>query len=339
MGHRPIGRRHLAGAVLATSALALATGCGASATASNGSKSIQLVAYSTPQKVYSKLIPAFTATAAGKGAKFTQSYGASGAQSRAVLAGQPADIVEFSLEPDMSKLVKAGLVGSSWNAGSYKGMVTDSLVVFVVRKGNPKGIHGWDDIVKPGVKVVTPNVLTSGSAKWNLMAAYGAQIKQGKSPAEALDFVKSVLKSTVAQPDSGSKALAAFTSGTGDVLLSYENEAIEAQQAGQAVDFIRPDQTILIENPIAVTTKAKNAALAKDFVTFLHTDQAQRIFADQGYRPVVKADLDTNRFPTPSQLFTIDDLGGWSSVNTQFFDPDNGSITKIESDLGVSSGS
>jgi sulfate transport system substrate-binding protein len=332
----PFGKRRTAAAVLACAALA--TACGTTASASS-SKTIQLVAYSTPQQVYSKLIPAFTATAQGKGASFTQSYGASGAQSRAVLAGQPADVVEFSLEPDMSKLAKDGLVGADWNKNAYHGMVTDSLVVFVVRKGNPKNIHTWDDIVRPGVKVVTPNVLTSGSAKWNLMAAYGAQREAGKSPADSLAFVKRVLQNAVAQPDSGSKALAAFTSGTGDVLLSYENEAIEAQQAGQPVDFIRPDQTILIENPIAVTAKAKNAALAKSFVTFLYTDRAQRIFASQGYRPVVKKDLDTNRFPTPAHLFTIDDLGGWSTVNTQFFDPDNGSVTKIENELGVSSGS
>jgi sulfate transport system substrate-binding protein len=213
------------------------------------------------------------------------------------------------------------------------------VVVFVVRKGNPKNIRTWDDIVKPGVAVVTPNVQTSGSAKWNLMAAYGAQLKAGKSPEEALAFVGAVLKNAVAQPDSGSKALAAFTSGTGDVLLSYENEAIEAQQAGQPVDFVTPDATLLIENPIAVTSKAKNATLAKDFVSFLYTEAAQKIFAEQGYRPVVSTVLDPKRFPKPAQLFTIDDLGGWSSVNTKFFDPASGSITKIESELGVSSGS
>jgi sulfate/thiosulfate-binding protein len=332
---RPLGRRHVAGAVLACAALA--TACGTTASAGS-STSVALVAYSTPQAVYAKLIPAFTATKDGKGAKFDQSYGASGAQSRAVLAGQPADVVEFSLEPDMKKLVDANVVPKGWDANAYKGIVTDSLVVFVVRKGNPKRITTWTDLVKPGVKVVTPNVLTSGSAKWNLMAAYGAALKSGKSPAQALDFVKSILENTVAQPDSGSKALAAFTSGTGDVLISYENEAIEAQQAGQPVDFVTPDQTILIENPIAVTAKAKNAKLAGAFVKFLYTHKAQQIFASQGYRPVVKADFDSNRFPTPPQLFTIDDLGGWDKANKQFFDSDNGSITKIENDLGVSSG-
>jgi sulfate/thiosulfate transport system substrate-binding protein len=297
------------------------------------------VAYSTPQAVYAKLIPAFTSTSGGKDATFQQSYGPSGAQSRAVLAGQPADVVEFSLEPDMAKLVDAGIVAPNWDAGKHQGIVTDSVVVFVVRKGNPKGIKTWQDLVKPGVKVVTPNVQTSGSAKWNLMAAYGAARKSGQSPQQALDFVASVLKSTVAQPDSGSKALAAFTGGTGDVLLSYENEAIEAQQAKQDVDYVIPDQTILIENPIAVTSKAKNAKLAQAFVRFLYTEKAQRIFASQGYRPVLRSELDTSRFPTPPQLFTIDDLGGWDTVNKQFFDDTSGSITTIESELGASSGS
>jgi len=334
---------HLPRSLRATAALAaigaLTAACSsAGASSSGGSKTINLVAYSTPQKAYDALIPAFKATTAGKGASFKESFGASGAQSRAVAAGQPADVVAFSLEPDVSKLVKSGLVPATWNADSYKGMVTDSVVTLVVRKGNPKGIHGWADLVKPGIKVVTPNFLSSGSAKWNLMAAYGAQIKSGKSPDEALAYVKALLKNTVTQPESGSKATAAFVGGVGDVLISYENEAIQAQKSGAAVDYVTPDQTILIENPIAVTTHAKNSALAKAFIDYLHTDAAQKIFADHGYRPVVQADVDASKFPTPSQLFTIKDFGGWSTVNTQFFDPTSGSITKIENSLGVSGG-
>ena len=325
-------------ALAAIGALTAACSSSSGGSKSSGSKTVRLVAYSTPQKAYDALIPAFKATADGKGASFSESFGASGAQSRAVLAGQPADVVAFSLEPDISKLVKAGLVASDWNADAYKGMVTDSVVVLVVRKGNPKGIHGWADLVKPGVKIVTPNFLSSGSAKWNLMAAYGAQIKSGKTPDEALAYVKALLKNTVTQPDSGSKATAAFVGGVGDVLISYENEAIQAKKSGASIDYVTPDQTILIENPIAVTTHAANPALAKAFVAYLHTDAAQKIFADHGYRPVVKADLDPAQFPTPSQLFTIADLGGWSSVNTQFFDPTSGSITKIENSLGVSGG-
>lgn len=318
-------------ALAATAASAAACGGGSSGSSKNA---ISVVAYSTPQKAYNKLIPAFQATTAGKGSKFTTSFNASGAQERAVEGGQHADIVEFSLLTDMEKLVKAGIVDSSWNQNAHNGFVTDSVVTLVVKKGNPKGIHDWSDLVRPGIKVVTPNPLSSGSARWNLMAAYGSQIKEGKSPTEALDFVKQVLQHTVSQPDSGSQATAAFVGGTGDVLISYENEAISAQQANQPVDYVTPKDTILIQNPLAATKNAKNPTLAKAFVDFAYSDQGQKIFAGEGYRPVVKADFDANRFPTPSGLFTIDDLGGWDKVATDFFDPDNGSVTKIENDLG-----
>jgi sulfate transport system substrate-binding protein len=319
--------KRLVAGVGVLAAISVTAACGGG---SSGGKSISLVAYSTPQTVYSKLIPAFQATSAGKGATFKQSYGASGAQSRAIIAGQPADVAEFSTEPDMAKLVAAKQVDSNWDANAHKGFVTDSVVVFVVRKGNPLGIHNWSDLTKPGVKVVTPDPTSSGSARWNIMAAYGAQIKLGKTPAQALAFVKTLLTHTVSQPTSGSLATQAFTSGTGDVLLSYENEAIEAKQAGKAVDYVIPNQTILIQNPIAVTSNASNPSLAKSFVSFLYTDKAQKIFATEGYRPVVQADLSTKQFPTPPQLFTIDDLGGWDKVTTQFFDPDHGSVTKLE---------
>jgi sulfate/thiosulfate transport system substrate-binding protein len=269
---------------------------------------------------------------------FKESFGASGSQRRAVLAGQPADVVEFSLESDMTKLVQAGLVASGWNSNAYHGMVTDSVAVLVVRKGNPKHITGWADLVRPGIKVVTPNPASSGSAQWNILAAYGAQLEQGKTPAQALAFVKALLKNTVSQPSSGSKATAAFAAGTGDVLISYENEAIEAQQAGEPVQYIIPPQTILIENPIAVTAHAENASVASAFVKFLYTGQAQKIFAEYGYRPVVKADLSASRFPAPSGLFTISYLGGWSKVGKEFFDPASGSITQIENQLGASGG-
>jgi sulfate transport system substrate-binding protein len=301
--------------VAALSAVAALTAGCSTAGASTSSHSVDLVAYSTPQKAYADLITAFKATAAGKGAQFSESFGASGAQSRAVIAGQPADVVEFSLTPDLTKLVKAGLVDANWDANSYHGIVTDSVVVLVVRKGNPKHINGWADLTRAGVKVVTPNVASSGSAKWNLLAAYGAQLKLGKTPAEATAFVKDVLEHTVAQPDSGSKATAAFVGGVGDVLISYENEAIAAQKSGAAVDYVTPPQTILIENPIAVTTKAAKNSTANAFVQFLYTDAAQKIFAAHGYRPVVAADLDATKFPAPAQLFTIADLGGWTAAN------------------------
>src|SRR3954471_993209 len=175
----------------ALAAMALAAGCGGQSNASSdgGSKKLTLAAYSTPKEAYAELIPAFQKTAAGKGISFDQSYAASGEQERAVEGGLPADVVAFSLEPDITKLVKAGLVDADWNKDRYDGFVTDSIVVFAVRKGNPKHIRTWDDLTKPGVDVISPNPFTSGGAKWNISAAYGAQLEQGKTPAEALDYV------------------------------------------------------------------------------------------------------------------------------------------------------
>jgi len=332
-------------------ALALAAaGCGgsgksatnASATTSSGGASggakLSLVAYSTPQEAYKALIPAFNQTAAGRGVSFAQSYGPSGDQSRAVAAGLPADVVEFSLQPDMTKLVKAGLVASDWNAGPHHGFVTDSVVALVVRKGNPKHITGWSDLVKPGIQVVTPNVFTSGSARWNVLAGYGAQLKQGSTPAQAQQWLSRLYHNVVAQPSSGRNALQTFTGGKGDVLISYENEAITAQHKGQAVDYVIPRQTILIQNPIAVVSKSSHQAQAKAFVSWLTTPAAQKIWASKGYRPVIPSLVDPKRFPTPPQLFTIDYLGGWDKVMKQFFDPTSGTVAKIEQQLGVSTG-
>jgi sulfate transport system substrate-binding protein len=311
-----------------------ASGTGDATTASGGAAKLNLVAYSTPKEAYAKVIPAFQKTPAGAGVTFNESYGASGEQSRAVEAGLPADVVEFSLETDMTRLVDAGLVASDWNAGPQKGMVTDSVVVFAVRKGNPKGIHTWDDLVKPGIEVITPNPFSSGGARWNLMAGYGAQIKLGKTPEQAEAYLKSLLEHTVVQDKSARDALQTFVGGKGDVMLAYENEAILAQHEGQDLDYVVPDQTILIENPIAVTTSAPPAA--KAFVDFALTPDAQKLYAETGYRPVLPDVLSQFDFPQPPQLFTIADLGGWSEVAEKFFDRDNGIVALIEKGLGVS---
>jgi sulfate transport system substrate-binding protein len=318
---------------------AVVAGCGGPATdsgnaASGGSTKLNLVAYSTPQEAYQALIPAFEKTAAGKGVSFTQSYGPSGDQSRAVAAGLPADVVALSLAPDVDKLVEPGIVDASWAKTPTHGFVTNSVVVLTVRKGNPKHIEGWADLVKPGVEVLTPNPFTSGGAKWNLMAAYGAQLKQGRSPQQALDYLKALLQHVPVQDKSGRESLQTFTNGKGDVAITYENEAINARQKGVPVDYVIPDQTILIQNPVAATKDAKPQA--KAFISFLESTVGQRIYASKGYRPVKASVLDRKRFPTPKQLFGIDDLGGWSKVNAAFFDPAAGSVAKIEQDLGVS---
>jgi len=303
---------------------------------SGGSVTLNLVAYSTPQPAYDKLIAAFQKTPAGKNVKFTQSYGASGDQAAAVIAGQAADVVEFSLLTDMMKLVKKNLVAADWDANPEHGFVTDSVVSLVVRRGNPKGIKDWPDLIKPGVKVLTPNPFSSGSARWNVMAAYGAQIKAGESDAQATDYLKSLFKNVIVQDPSGSKALADFVGGAGDALLSYENEAIYARAKGQAVDYVVPSDTLLIENPVAVTTATKYPVQAKAFVDFLYSQAGQQIFADIGYRPTLPGVTSTvHKFPVPAGLFNIGSLGGWPAVTTKFFDPTNGVMTAIERSNGV----
>ena len=308
----------------------------AGSAASGGSATLNLVAYSTPQPAYAKLIAAFQKTPAGRDVKFTQSYGASGDQAAAVIAGQAADVVEFSLLTDMTKLVNKKLVATDWNANPERGFVTDSVVSLVVRKGNPKHILDWPDLIKPGVKVLTPNPFSSGSARWNIMAAYGAQIKAGDGDAQATAYLKSLFKHVIVQDASGSKALADFVGGAGDVLLSYENEAIYAQAKGQSVDYVIPSDTLLIENPVAVTTTTKYPVQAKAFVDFLYSQAGQQIFADMGYRPTLPGVTSTvNKFPVPTGLFNIGSLGGWPAVATKFFDLTNGVITAIEKSNGV----
>jgi sulfate/thiosulfate-binding protein len=327
-------RARFAAGLLATGML-LAAGCGGG----SGGNKLTLVAYSTPREAYEQLIPAFQKTDAGKGISFSQSYGGSGDQARAVESGLAADVVAFSLEPDMTKLVDDGLVAKDWNADEHQGMVTDSVVVLVTRKGNPKNIRTWDDLIKPGVEVITPNPFTSGGARWNVMAAYGAQIKQGKSPEQVTAYLEQLFHNVPVQDKSAREALQTFVGGKGDVMIAYENEAITAQQKDQQVDYVIPDQTILIENPIAVTTKSKNAEKAKAFVDYLLTPEAQQIFVQKGYRPVNEQVAATANFPKPSGLFTIADLGGWSEVNKKFFDKQAGIMADIEQKIGVSIGS
>ena len=329
--------------VLALTALAAAltvSACGGSSTASGGGGdgsggSLTLVAYSTPEEAYRELIPAFNETAQGEGVSFDQSYAASGEQSRAVEGGLPADVVEFSLEPDMTRLVEAGLVDEDWNQNEHKGMVTDSVVVLVVRKGNPENIKGWDDLIRDDIEVIEPNPFTSGGAKWNIMAAYGAQLERGKSPQEARAYLEELFTHVPVLDKSARESLQTFTSGKGDVLLSYENEAILAQESGEEIEYIVPDETILIENPVAVVNESDDLQTAQAFVDFLYTREAQQIFADTGYRPVVDGVEPQHDFPTPANLFDITKFGGWEKVNDEFFDRENGVVADINRNLGV----
>jgi sulfate transport system substrate-binding protein len=310
--------------------------CGSSAGGSSGGGHLNLVAYSTPKEAYAALIPAFNKTPAGKGVSFTQSFGPSGDQARAIISGLPTDVAALSLAPDITKLVDAKKVAAGWDKNSANGFVTNSVVVFAVRKGNPKNIKTWDDLIKPGVQVIEANPFASGGARWNVMAAYGAQLQLGKTDAEAQAYLSKLFHNVPVQDKSARDSLTTFTSGKGDVLLAYENEAIAAQQAGQDIEYVVPDQTILIQNPIAVTSTSKNAAKANAFISFLRSKQGQQIFQSKGYRPIDASQVDKSKFPTPTGLFKIDKLGGWSAVNTKFFDPDKGVVAKIEKSLGVS---
>jgi sulfate/thiosulfate transport system substrate-binding protein len=317
---------------------AAAAGCGGTAEegqAASGDR-VSLVAYSTPKEAYEELIPAFQKTDAGRGVDFDQSYGASGDQSRAVESGLPADVVALSLAPDVDRLIEPGIVDAGWADDEFDGFITTSVVVFAVRKGNPKNIRTWDDVVEEGVEVITPNPFTSGGAKWNLMAAYGSQIERGRSPEQALEFLHELLANTPVQDKSAREALQTFAGGKGDVLLAYENEAITAQNAGIELDYVIPDQTILIENPAAVTTEAESPEAAEAFLEYLHSPEAQEIFASKGYRSILTDTIDEDTYPTPKQLFEIDAFGGWDKVNEEFFDPETGSVAAIQRDLGVS---
>jgi sulfate/thiosulfate-binding protein len=328
-------------AVLVLLLAALAAGCGGGeGTASSGSGSsggsLDVVGYSTPEAVYQEALePAFEKTTHGEGVSFSNSFGASGDQSRAVAAGQPASVVHFAQAGDMERLVEEGEVDASWDKQPHGGIAQDSVVVIAVRGGNPEGIESLEDVLTKDVDVVTPNPFSSGAARWNIMAVYGTEIDAGKSPDEALAAVKTLLEKAVAQPGSARDALAAFTQGQGDVLLGYENEAIKAQNEGEDIEYVVPPSTILIETPIAVTKDAPEPA-AQDFLDFIWSDAGQEIWAENGYRPVDPKLVDPKRFPTPDKLFKISQFGGWGRVNDEFFDEETGSVAKIEGELGVS---
>jgi sulfate transport system substrate-binding protein len=299
---------------------------------------LSVVGYSTPESVYAEALePAFEKTPEGAGVSFSNSFGASGDQSRAVVAGQPASVVHFSTASDMERLVEEGeIVSKDWTKQPYGGYATDSVVVILVEKGNPLGIKSFKDLEEnEDAEVITPNPFTSGSARWNIMAIYGSAIEEGKSEAQALEAVKTVLEKTTAQPGSGRDAFAAFSQGEGNVLLTYENEAIKAEKEGEDVEYVIPPSTLKIETPIAVTEEAPEPA-AEDFLKWIWSDEGQEIWAENGYRPVNPKLVDPKVFPTPENLFEIAKFGGWAKVKDEFFDEEEGSVAKIESELGVS---
>jgi sulfate transport system substrate-binding protein len=333
-------------AALALSVLASTAACSDPASGGGGGgdkQTVSIVGFSILKTANKQLVADFQKTDAGKDVDFKESYGASGDQARAVIAGLKADEVHLSLEPDMTKLTDENLVDGTWKDGDNKGILTQSVVAIVVRKGNPKGIKGWDDLAKPGIKIVTPNPGSSGSAKWNILAAYGHILAGGGSDADAQAYLKKFLGNVAAFPGSGKDATTAFEGGTGDVLLSYENEAIQARAAGADFDYIIPDQTLLIQNPAAVTKDANKAA--KAFLAFQLSKDGQTDYAKQGFRPLddsIKVDVqgandESSPFPAPQTLLTIDqDFGGWAEANKKYFDEKDGIVTKLIAASGKS---
>ncbi|MEV0948434.1 sulfate ABC transporter substrate-binding protein [Rhodococcus sp. NPDC049939] len=305
---------------------------GDSAGGDGSAGTINLFTYAVTKPGFDKMFPAFDETEEGEGVKIQPSYGASGDQSRKVTDGADADVVNFSVEPDITRLVDFGLVDRNWNQDAYNGVPFGSVVTLVVREGNPKNIRDWDDLLRPGVDVVAPNPFSSGSAKWALLAPYAAKSNGGEDPDAGLSYITSLMNDHVRiQPKSGREASEAFLQGTGDVLISYENEALFMEEHGDPIEHVTPSTTFKIENPVAVLANSQNLEKAVAFKDFLYTPEAQTLWAEAGFRPVdpaVKSEF-TDKFPEPTTLWTIADLGGWSVVDSELFAADSGSIAMI----------
>jgi sulfate/thiosulfate transport system substrate-binding protein len=323
-----------------TMAVALTAATLAGASSKGGS--LTLVAYSTPKTVMGQIIQAWQKTPDGKDWSFQQSYGASGDQAKAVAAGLNADIVFLSTGLDVNTLVDAGLVDRNWDKQSYRGIAADTVVVFAVRNGNPKHVKSWSDLTRPGIQVVTPNPFSSGSAKWNVLAAYAAQRRLGKTDRQAVAFVEQLFRHVVSQDTSGRNATNTFLSGKGDVLLTYESEALVSRAAGTDIQYVIPRQTMLIELPIAVIKSSKNRDAANAFIRFTKGDTAQALFGDAGWRPVSPkiAKRYASKYPARPGLARISDkqFGGWRAADKRWFDLRSGLMVGIEKRVGGPSG-
>jgi sulfate/thiosulfate-binding protein len=326
-------RGRLTAVVLALVAVVAAV-VASTASARSSDTRLSLVGYAVPREALGAVIKAWQQTPDGKDVSFTQSYGASGDQARAVAAGLKADVVQLSTGLDIELLEKAGLVDPNWDKQSFKGIATNSIVVFAVRDGNPKKIKSWNDLLKPGVGIVTPNPLSSGAAKWNVMAAYGAQRRLGKTDKQARDFIEKMFKNVVSLDTSGRNATNTFVAGRGDVFITYENEARLAK-----LQYVIPRQTLLIEAPIAVIKNSENREAANTFIRFTKTAAAQRIFAEYGFRPLLPSVYQEfiKQYPRRPGIFKITDkyIGGWNAVDKRWFDPDKGIWVGIAKRAGV----
>lgn len=306
----------------------------AEAPAAGGEVNLVLAAYTTPREAFAEIIPLFQAEwleQTGQTVTFEESYQGSGAQSRAVAEGFEADIVALSLEADVIRLEDAGLITHDWKAVGAGGMMSTSVVSFAVRAGNPLGITDWADIAAEGVEVLTPNPATSGGAMWNVLALYGAALRgqvdgvPGDDAEAAKEFLKAVLSNVTVMDDAARDSITNYEQGVGDVAITYENEVLVGQQAGNDYELVIPSSTILIENPVAVVDgyvdEHGTREVAEAFVAFLFTPEAQEIFANHGLRSV-DADVaaaTASQYPPVADLFTIEYFGGWPAARADIF--------------------
>lgn len=293
-----------------------------------------LGAYTTPREAYGQIIPLFQAAwkaETGQDVVFEESYLGSGAQSRAVVEGFEADVVALSLEADITRIVNAGLITHDWHAAPYNGMVSNSIVTFGVRAGNPENIQDWADLARPGLEVLTPNPQTSGGAMWNILSLYGAALRgyvdgvPAGDQAAAQSFLEAVLANVTVMDKGARESITNYEQGVGEVIITYENEILVGQQSGQTYELVIPRSSILIENPVAVVDhsvdKHGTRAVVEAFVDFLFTSQAQTIFAEHGLRspdPAVAA-ATAARYPPIADVFAIEYFGGWPQATTEFF--------------------
>lgn len=321
-------------------AIASCANSGANPTPQSNNPQLTLVSYAVTRAAYEKIIPQFAAKwkkEHNQDVTFSQSYGGSGSQTRAVIDGLEADIVALALALDTQKIEQAGLIQPGWEKEAPNdGIVTKSVAVLVTREGNPKNVQTWADLSKDNVSVITANPKTSGGARWNFLALWGAVTKNGGDEAKALAFTNKVFKNTPILPrDAREASDVFFKQRQGDVLINYENEVILARKNGQKLPYVVPDVNISIENPVAVVDKNVDRhgtrEIAEAFVQFLFTPEAQREFAKVGFRPVnptVEQEF-ANQYPKIKTLFTVKDLGGWNTVQTKFFD-DGAVFDKIQ---------
>jgi sulfate transport system substrate-binding protein len=337
--------------MLVTAIAVLAACAGSSATQPAGQGTVKLIlgAYTTPREAYSQIVPLFQAEwkqKTGQEVTFEESYQGSGAQSRAIVEGFEADVAALSLEADIDRIVQAGLITHDWKSKPHAGMISTSIVVFAVRAGNPKGIHDWADLARPGIEVLTPNPKTSGGAQWNILALYGAALRgyvdgvPAGDEAAAREFMTAVLNNVTVMDKSARESVTTFEKGIGDVMITYENEVLVGQQAGADYEMITPRSSILIENPAAVVDayvdQHGTRAAAEAFVDFLFTQEAQEIFAQHGLRAVDPevAQATAGQYPPIEDLFTVQDFGGWTQIADRFFDDDgiySAAIAEVQS--------